>query len=52
MRFAEKCHRDLEGMPSGGLVLAEAGTMSLEFTRLAQLTGEQKYFDVVGFFQS
>ena len=28
-------------------VLAEIGTLSLEFTRLAQLTGEPKYYDAI-----
>ena len=29
------------------IILAEIGTLSLEFTRLAQLTGEPKYYDAV-----
>ena len=29
------------------VVLAEIGTLSLEFTRLAQLTGEPKYYDAI-----
>jgi mannosyl-oligosaccharide alpha-1,2-mannosidase len=29
------------------VVLAEIGSLSLEFTRLAQITGEQKYYDAV-----
>lgn len=29
------------------VVLAEIGSLSVEFTRLAQLTGEQKYYDAV-----
>ncbi|KAK5241132.1 hypothetical protein LTR16_009728, partial [Cryomyces antarcticus] len=29
------------------VVLAEMGTLSLEFTRLAQLTGNSKYYDAV-----
>lgn len=33
--------------PSGSVVLAVLGTLSLEFTRLAQLTGDDKYYDAV-----
>lgn len=32
---------------SGRLVLAELGTLNLEFTRLAQITGEPKYYDAI-----
>ena len=31
----------------GRVILAELGTLSLEFTRLAQLTGEPKYYDAI-----
>ncbi|KAL4788298.1 glycoside hydrolase [Aspergillus varians] len=33
--------------PSGSTVLAELGSMNLEFTRMSQLTGDQKYFDAI-----
>lgn len=32
---------------SSRVILAEVGTLSLEFTRLAQLTGEPKYYDAI-----
>ncbi|KAK4497250.1 hypothetical protein PRZ48_011700 [Zasmidium cellare] len=32
---------------SSRVVMAELGTLSLEFTRLAQLTGEPKYYDAI-----
>lgn len=32
---------------SNRVVMAELGTLSLEFTRLAQLTGEPKYYDAI-----
>lgn len=32
---------------SEGSLLAELGTLSLEFTRLSQLTGDSKYFDAI-----
>lgn len=31
--------------PSGSVVLAVLGTLSLEFTRLSQITGDDKYYD-------
>jgi mannosyl-oligosaccharide alpha-1,2-mannosidase len=34
-------------MPSRSVVLAVLGSLQLEFTRLAQITGNQKYFDGV-----
>lgn len=40
--FAANPHR-----ASGRVVLAELGTLNLEFTRLAQLTGEPKYYDAI-----
>ncbi|KXL49928.1 MAG: glycoside hydrolase family 47 protein [Acidomyces sp. 'richmondensis'] len=40
--YASQPHR-----ASNRVVLAELGSMSLEFTRLAQLTGEPKYFDAI-----
>ncbi|KAK5172708.1 uncharacterized protein LTR77_002828 [Saxophila tyrrhenica] len=40
--FASQPHR-----ASNRVVLAEIGTLSLEFTRLAQLTKEPKYYDAV-----
>lgn len=40
--FASGRHR-----ASGRVVLAELGTLNLEFTRLAQLTGEPKYYDAI-----
>ena len=40
-------HSDLKGLAAGRLVLAEVGSMSMEYTRLAQITGERKYFDLV-----
>lgn len=32
-------------MPAKSVVLAVLGSLSLEFTRLAQITGNDKYFD-------
>ena len=40
--FSSQPHRS-----GNRVVLAEIGTLSLEFTRLAQLTGEPKYYDAV-----
>jgi mannosyl-oligosaccharide alpha-1,2-mannosidase len=40
--FASQRHR-----ASQRVVLAEIGSLSLEFTRLAQLTGEHKYYDAI-----
>ncbi|KAF2007750.1 glycoside hydrolase family 47 protein [Amniculicola lignicola CBS 123094] len=40
--FATQAHR-----ASNRVVLAEIGSLSVEFTRLAQLTGEHKYYDAV-----
>ena len=40
--FASQKHR-----ASNRLVLAEIGSLSLEFTRLAQLTGVHKYYDAI-----
>ncbi|CAK3989285.1 endoplasmic reticulum mannosidase MNL2 [Lecanosticta acicola] len=40
--FASNAHR-----ASTRVVMAELGTLSLEFTRLAQLTGEPKYYDAI-----
>lgn len=34
-------------MPSQSIVLAVLGSLSLEFTRLAQITGNDKYFDAI-----
>lgn len=34
-------------MPSNAIVVAVLGSLSLEFTRLAQITGNDKYFDGV-----
>lgn len=34
-------------MPSSSVVLAVLGSLQLEFTRLAQITGNHKYFDGV-----
>ena len=34
-------------MPSQSVVLAVLGSLQLEFTRLAQITGNDKYFDAV-----
>lgn len=41
-QFASQKHR-----ASTHIVLAEIGSLSMEFTRLAQLTGEHKYYDAV-----
>jgi mannosyl-oligosaccharide alpha-1,2-mannosidase len=41
-QFASNSHR-----ASSRVVLAEIGSLSMEFTRLAQLTGEQKYYDAI-----
>lgn len=40
--FASNAHR-----AGSRVVLAELGTLNLEFTRLAQLTGEPKYYDAI-----
>ncbi|XP_014561786.1 glycoside hydrolase family 47 protein [Bipolaris victoriae FI3] len=40
--FASQKHR-----AGQSVVLAEIGSLSMEFTRLAQLTGEHKYYDAV-----
>ncbi|TKA75281.1 hypothetical protein B0A55_05079 [Friedmanniomyces simplex] len=40
--FASQPHR-----ATNRVVMAELGSLSLEFTRLAQLTGEPKYYDAV-----
>ncbi|KAL4887129.1 glycoside hydrolase [Aspergillus karnatakaensis] len=32
---------------SGNTILAELGSLNLEFTRMTQLTGDQKYFDAI-----
>lgn len=39
--FASQPHR------AGTVGIAELGTLSMEFTRLAQLTGEHKYYDAI-----
>ncbi|KAF1843812.1 glycoside hydrolase family 47 protein [Cucurbitaria berberidis CBS 394.84] len=41
-QFASQRHR-----ASPRVVLAEIGSLSMEFTRLAQLTGEHKYYDAI-----
>jgi mannosyl-oligosaccharide alpha-1,2-mannosidase len=41
-QFASQKHR-----ASTRVVLAEIGSLSMEFTRLAQLTGEHKYYDAI-----
>lgn len=41
-QFASQSHR-----ASKNAVLAEVGSLSLEFTRLAQITGEDKYYDAI-----
>ncbi|KAJ8104619.1 hypothetical protein OPT61_g10660 [Boeremia exigua] len=41
-QFATNAHR-----ASTRVVLAEIGSLSMEFTRLAQLTGENKYYDAI-----
>lgn len=41
-QFASNPHR-----ASGRVVLAEIGSLSMEFTRLAQLTGDHKYYDAI-----
>ncbi|KAF2851215.1 glycoside hydrolase family 47 protein [Plenodomus tracheiphilus IPT5] len=41
-QFASQSHR-----ASLNAVLAEVGSLSMEFTRLAQLTGEEKYYDAI-----
>ncbi|KKK22660.1 hypothetical protein P175DRAFT_0426760 [Aspergillus ochraceoroseus IBT 24754] len=33
--------------PSGNTILAELGSLNLEFTRMTQLTGDPKYFDAI-----
>ncbi|KAF2500022.1 seven-hairpin glycosidase [Lophium mytilinum] len=40
--FASQPHR-----ASNRVILAEIGSLSVEFTRLAQLTGEPKYYDAI-----
>ncbi|KAL3475627.1 glycoside hydrolase [Aspergillus californicus] len=42
--------RSAEGLgirPSGNTILAELGSLNLEFTRISQLTGDPKYFDAI-----
>ncbi|KAL2829772.1 glycoside hydrolase [Aspergillus cavernicola] len=42
--------RSAEGLrirPSGNTILAELGSLNLEFTRMSQLTGNPKYFDAI-----
>ncbi|GIJ91010.1 hypothetical protein Asppvi_009975 [Aspergillus pseudoviridinutans] len=39
----QRGNQGLEG--EGGVLVAQIGSLSLEFTRLAQLTGKRKYFD-------
>lgn len=34
-------------MPSRSIVLAVLGSLSLEFTRLSQITGNEKYYDAI-----
>ncbi|KUJ17573.1 putative endoplasmic reticulum mannosyl-oligosaccharide 1,2-alpha-mannosidase [Mollisia scopiformis] len=34
-------------LPSGSIVLAVLGSLSLEFTRLSQITGNDKYYDAI-----
>lgn len=41
-QFASNPHR-----ASSHVVLAEIGSLSMEFTRLAQLTGDHKYYDAI-----
>ncbi|KAJ4359432.1 hypothetical protein N0V95_002179 [Ascochyta clinopodiicola] len=41
-QFAANAHR-----ASSRVVLAEIGSLSMEFTRLAQLTGDHKYYDAI-----
>ena len=38
---------EAESEASEGTLLAEIGSLSLEFTRLSQLTGDSKYFDAI-----
>lgn len=43
-------HRSASGLdvyPSPNTVLAELGSLNLEFTRMSQLTGDNKYFDAI-----
>ena len=47
-RHADSPRTDPEAndhLPSSSIVLAVLGSLSLEFTRLAQITGNDKYFD-------
>ncbi|KAI9367354.1 glycoside hydrolase [Aspergillus egyptiacus] len=42
--------RSAEGLriqPSGTTILAELGSLNMEFTRMTQLTGDPKYFDAI-----
>ncbi|KAI9659250.1 MAG: hypothetical protein M1829_006590 [Trizodia sp. TS-e1964] len=41
-KYVAKPHR-----ASARIVLAEIGTLSVEFTRLAQITGDSKYYDAI-----
>ena len=34
-------------VPEEAIIVAETGSLSLEFTRLSQLTGDMKYYDAV-----
>ena len=47
---ADRCARSAQGLsvyPSKNTILAELGSLNLEFTRLTQLTDDPKYFDAI-----
>jgi hypothetical protein len=49
-RFADQKCRNLDGKPEephSYVLAAELGSMSLEFTKLSQITGDPRYFDAV-----
>lgn len=43
----KKAKKGTKQQASNNVVVAELGSLTVEFTRLAQLTGESKYFDAV-----
>lgn len=50
LKHTDYCSTNAEAnshQPSGSVVLAVLGTIQLEFTRLSQLTGNDKYYSAV-----
>ncbi|KAF1815469.1 glycoside hydrolase family 47 protein [Eremomyces bilateralis CBS 781.70] len=46
-RFADAVKRTNEQVASTNMLVAEIGSLTLEFTRLSQITGDHKYYDAV-----